>query len=102
MEKEKYIEITSQEIYDKEFSKWKKKLNEIKLKNFIKNPTKYITSFEEIIQEGVNRKLISQEWANKKIERLHKEINSPTEFKMAIKEKILKAKEIFKRKNKKI
>jgi len=100
-----YPLIESEEEYWEEFKKWKKKFNEITFNRLRKNPHYWVKVFEDVMNEGAEREVISFDYADKEIKRMHKEITAPQRFSMDMKEKRdyvkRKAKEYFKRKPKK-
>lgn len=56
----------------------------------IKSPTEFINEFEEMLQEGIRIKVLTEEQAKKHKDRLYYELNNPTKFKEDVRNKIEK------------
>ncbi|MFW6129934.1 MAG: hypothetical protein ACOC56_02045 [Atribacterota bacterium] len=76
-----YPKIESEEQYWKELKKWKKSFP--KKKEFFSNPYTYVELLCEKLKEGVKRQLITEEFAQEKIEKIYEEVCSPINFKMS-------------------
>lgn len=96
-----YRKITSEEMYNEEYKKWKKKLNQITFNKLRKDPEYYLKEFQRIMQEGAERELISFDFAEEKVKRMHNEMSAPQRFQMDMEEKKnyikRKAREYFKK-----
>lgn len=84
--------ITNKEEYWKEFKKWKRKLKKLVNVRSIINPNEYMKKIKEVFISGVKSQVISKEYAKAQINKIEKELLSPSKFGISIRDKIEKAK----------
>jgi hypothetical protein len=98
--KKKYPKIETEAQYWEELKKFKKEIwNYTKrVGTFAKKPTEYINDFKDLMYSGVERELITKEFADQQITKFLNELNSPSRFKEDVKNFIIKAKAKFRKK----
>lgn len=67
---------------------------------FVKDPTEYINKYKELLSEGVRLNLITEEYKQEKIDKFYKEMTSPSRFTEDMKNKMMKARDKFRKKQK--
>lgn len=81
--------ITNEKQYWEEFHKWEAELKSLmKVRKLINDPSKFIESYENILNDGIKKQVIKKEWADEKIRKLHQELTAPSKFKEKIKKKL--------------
>jgi len=99
--KEKEFPYKTETEYWDAHKKWSRKFNKLLAKphRIATSGKDYTQSFMDLLEEGVEKQIVTKEWKNQQIEKFNRELTSPTRFNTAVKNKIEKAKEKFKRKN---